>query len=73
MDKMSVGRIVALIIVLINAVLNLFGFKTIPVEFGDHVTAVILIVVTLWAAWKNNYLSRKGKAQRDVLERNKLK
>lgn len=73
MDKMSIGRIIALVVVLINAALNLFGFQTIPVEFGEHLTALILIVVSLWTAWKNNYLTRKGQEQKKVLEKSGLK
>jgi SPP1 family holin len=67
MDKASIARIVTLIIVLINAVLNLLGYQTIPTEFGEHISAVILLAVSLWTAWKNNYLSKKGKAQKEVL------
>jgi SPP1 family holin len=68
MDKASVTRVVALVIVLINAVLNLFGFKTIPIEFGEHISAVLLIAISLWSAWKNNYLSKKGGLQKKALQ-----
>jgi SPP1 family holin len=68
MDKASVGRVVALVIVLINAALNLFGYQTIPVEFGEHLSALILIVVSSWTAWKNNYLSKKGQLQKKALQ-----
>jgi SPP1 family holin len=68
MDKASVGRIVVLVIVLMNAVLNLFGYETIPVEFGEHVTALLLIVISVWTAWKNNYLSKRGQAQKKALQ-----
>lgn len=68
MDKASAGRVTALVIVLINAVLNLFGYKTIPVEFGEHISAALLIVMSLWAAWKNNYLSKKGGLQKKALQ-----
>jgi SPP1 family holin len=73
MDKASVIRFVGLVIVMINAVLNMFGFETIPVEFGEHISALILIGYGLYAAWKNNYLSQKGQAQKEVLEQNGLK
>lgn len=72
MDKASVGRGVALVIVLINTVLNLVGYQTIPTEFGDRLSALILIAVSLWTAWKNNYLSKKGKRQKEVLKQNSL-
>jgi SPP1 family holin len=68
MDKASYGRIIALVIVLINAVLNLLGYQTIPTEFGEHITALLLIVMSLWTAWKNNYLSKKGSLQKKALQ-----
>jgi SPP1 family holin len=68
MDKASVGRVTALVIVLINAVLNLFGYKTIPTEFGEHITAALLIGISLWTAWKNNYLSKQGGLQKKALQ-----
>lgn len=68
MDRASIGRITALVIVLINAALNLFGYQTIPAEFGEHLSAVLLIVVSLWTAWKNNYLSKKGQLQKKALQ-----
>jgi SPP1 family holin len=68
MDKSSAARMVALVLVVINAVLNLFGYETIPVEFGEHVTALLLIVISVWTAWKNNYLSKRGQAQKKALQ-----
>jgi SPP1 family holin len=73
MDKASITRVVALVIVLVNAVLNIAGFETIPTEFGDDLSAVLLTVVSLWTAWKNNYISRKGRAQKEALEQRGLK
>jgi SPP1 family holin len=67
-DKASVGRVIALVIVLVNAVLNLFDYETIPVKFGEHISALVLIVVSLWTAWKNNYLSKKGGLQKKALQ-----
>jgi SPP1 family holin len=52
--------------------LNLFGYQTIPVEFGEHLSALILIVVSSWTAWKNNYLSQKGQLQKIALQKQGL-
>jgi SPP1 family holin len=73
MDKASLTRMIVLVITLINAVLNIMGYATIPVEFGEELSAVILVMVGLYVSWKNNYLSQKGKAQKEVLEQNGLK
>lgn len=72
MDKASLSRVIALVIVLINAVLNIVGYQTIPAEFGEQLSALILIVVSLWTAWRNNYLSKKGQRQKEVLTHNGL-
>ena len=74
MDKASVTRMVVLGIVLINAIANIVGFETIPVELGGEViTAAILLIASTWAAWKNNYLAKKGQEQAKVLKRHNLK
>lgn len=67
-DKASVARFVGLIIVIANAVLNLIGFETIPSELGEYITSAFLIIVGLMAAWKNNYLSKKGQLQKKALQ-----
>jgi SPP1 family holin len=68
MDKTSVARMVALVLVVINAVLNIMGYDTIPTDAGDLITALILMVIALLAGWKNNYLSKRGRAQKKVLQ-----
>lgn len=74
MDKASVSRIVLLVIALVNAVANILGFETIPAEAGGEIiTAAILLIVSVWTAWKNNYLARKGLKQKEVLEKHNLK
>jgi SPP1 family holin len=73
MDKASLTRMIVLVITLINAVLNIMGYETIPVEFGEQVSAIVLVLVGLWTAWKNNYISQRGKSQKEVLEQNGLK
>jgi SPP1 family holin len=68
MDKASVSRFAFLIIAVVNAVLNLVGFQTIPDEFVNDLVAVITGAFVLWAAWKNNYLSKKGLLQKKALQ-----
>lgn len=73
MDKASITRFTVLVIAVINAVLNLLGFQTISDELTNDMVAVISGIIMLWAAWKNNYISKKGKKQKEVLEREGLK
>lgn len=73
MDKASLTRTILAIAVIVNTSLTAFGL---PVIGDDVINAVVVIagdLLVLWAVWKNNYLSKKGQAQAEVLERNGLK
>lgn len=72
MDKASITRFILLIAAVVNAVLNLMGYQTISDELINDVIAVVSGIVMIWAAWKNNYLTKKGRAQKDVLKNNGL-
>ncbi|HSH52945.1 MAG TPA: phage holin [Bacteroidales bacterium] len=73
MDTKSYGRFILLIIAVLNSVLNLLGYETISDELANDIVAVVSGFVILYVGWKNNYLSKKGKAQKEVLEREGLK
>ncbi len=73
MDVASVRRFALLILAVINAVLNMLGYQVIPEEFVNDLIAVASGAYFIYAGWKNNYLSRKGIKQKEVLEANKLK
>lgn len=73
MDKSSMARFIVLVVAVINAVLNLLGYQTISDELVNDIVAVASGAWFLWAAWKNNYLSRKGQKQKEQLERAGLK
>jgi len=72
MDKASITRFTVLVIAVINAVLNLMGYQTIGDELTNDLVAVISGFVMLYAGWKNNYISKKGQKQKEVLEKNGL-
>ncbi|MGG3920677.1 phage holin [Geobacillus thermodenitrificans] len=72
MDKASITRYTVLVIAVINAVLNLLGYQTISDELTNDLVAVISGAVMLYVGWKNNYLSKKGRKQKEVLEREGL-
>ncbi|RWR06761.1 phage holin [Siminovitchia fortis] len=69
MDRSSVARFVVLVVAVINAVLNLVGYQTIPDDFVNDLVAVVSGAWFIWAAWKNNYLSKKGQKQKEQLKR----
>lgn len=72
MDKASVVRFTLLVIAVINAVLNMLGYRTIPDDMANDIVAVVSGVFAIYAAWKNNYLSEKGCKQKEVLDKHGL-
>lgn len=73
MDKASITRFAFLIVAVVNAVLNLLGYQTIPNELTNDLIAFVSGAIMLWAGWKNNYLSKKGRKQKESLEQTGLK
>ncbi|MGM0969463.1 MAG: phage holin [Bacillota bacterium] len=81
-DKGTVIRTVLLFMALINQVLILFGKPILPIS-EDQVTSlaetlylagsmIFTIVTTLLAWFKNNYVTDKGKLQKEVLKQKGL-
>ncbi|MEH7673943.1 MULTISPECIES: phage holin [Bacillus] len=77
-DKGTVIRTVLLFMALINQALILFGKPILPIS-EDQVTSLaetlylagsmIFTIVTTLAAWfKNNYVTDKGKLQKEILK-----
>ncbi|WP_312093813.1 phage holin [Niallia sp.] len=72
MDKASVTRFALLILAVINSVLNMLGYQTISEDLVNDIIAVASGIYILYAGWKNNYLSKKGLKQKEVLKENNL-
>jgi len=81
-DKGTVVRTVLLFIALINQTLILFGKPILPIS-EDQVTSladtlylafsmIFTIVTTLMAWFKNNYVTEKGKLQKEALQQKGL-
>ena len=68
MDKASVVRVVAAVIALVAY----FGIN-VPDGMDEYIVGAVMLVLTLWSMWKNNYLARKGKKQKEVLKQHNLK
>ncbi|TYS31748.1 phage holin [Bacillus pumilus] len=77
-DKGTVIRTVLLFMALINQTLIIFGKPVLPIE-EDQITSlaetlylafsmIFTIVTTLVAWFKNNYVTDKGKLQKEILK-----
>ena len=54
--KGTVSRLLILIVALVNAILQMCGYDTLPIEndkIESIISTVFLIVTTLWNTWKN--------------------
>lgn len=71
-QKASIARYVALALVLVNAALTLLGFPVLPEGSGEVISAAAVLFVGLYVGFKNNYLTKHGKAQAEVLARSKM-
>ena len=71
-DVASISRFTFLIAAVVNAVLNLLGYQTISEQFINDIVAILSGVYFIWAGWKNNYISKKGLQQKEVLKKHKL-
>lgn len=72
LDKASLTRFTFLIVAVLNSVLNMLGYQPISEEVVNDIIAVASGVYFLYAGWKNNYLSKKGLKQKEVLKANNL-
>ncbi|MGM0964747.1 MAG: phage holin [Bacillota bacterium] len=81
-DKGTVIRTVLLFMALINQTLIMFGKPVLPIS-EDQVTSladtlylafsmIFTIVTTLMAWFKNNYVTEKGKLQKEILQQKGL-
>ncbi|WP_077065097.1 phage holin [Gracilibacillus massiliensis] len=67
-DKGTVVRTVSLVIVWVNVWLEQVGLNAIPVVSEETIALGITTVVNVWTWFKNNYITLKGKQQREELK-----
>lgn len=71
-DPASLVRTLVLGIAFLNQFLVAAGKSPLPI--ADDTVEILVstsftFIASLWAWWKNNYISSKGKKQKEVLER----
>ena len=72
MCRASITRFALLIVAVVNSVLTMLGYETISEDLVNDAIAVGSGAYFLYAGWKNNYLSKKGLKQKEILQANKL-
>ena len=69
MDKMTIARAVVFVLAWLNGFLASRGYKTLPVIDETQIAFAIAFVVSLYTAVKHNFFGKKGKAQKQVLDK----
>lgn len=72
MDKWTVVRTVSLIITWLNVWLDHLGLVSIPVVSEETIALGLTTIVSVWTWFKNNYITLKGRQQKEILERRGL-
>ncbi|WP_263708074.1 SPP1 phage holin family protein [Shouchella tritolerans] len=62
-DAPSMTRFIGLIV----ALLAYFGVN-VPEDMTEAITSLAVAVLAVYTAWKNNYISKKGHQQKEVLQ-----
>jgi SPP1 family holin len=74
-DKGTVIRSSILFLALINQILVIYGKSPLPIDsetLEQVVASLFTIIIALNTWFKNNYITKRGIAQRDVLRENGL-
>lgn len=75
MDKGTLIRTIVLVIALINQFLVAFSLNPVPGNediWYDVISTILTAAASAWAWFKNNYVTVKGKKQKEVLKKNGL-
>lgn len=72
MDNGTVVRTVSLVLVWGNVWLEKAGLNTIPFLSEEEIALGLTMIVSIWTWFKNNYITAKGKKQKEVLQKEGL-
>lgn len=75
MDRGTLFRTIALGVALLNQMLVSFGIEPIPgtpESLYENMSAVATAAIAIWTWFKNNYVTFRGRQQREVLIKNGL-
>ena len=67
----TVTGVLILLVALVNAVLQMFGINTLPIENGEIseiVSTVFLIITVLWNTYKNRNISTASQTAQQVTD-----
>jgi SPP1 family holin len=68
MDKGTLVRTILFALTWINTLLVSKGYTALPVISETEVALVLTLIVSVWAWFKNSYITKKGREQKAVLK-----
>lgn len=69
MDKASLTRLIVAILTALNTVLTALGYPVIPDDLINSLVIIFGYGFEVYAMWKNNYISKRGLKQKEVIEK----
>lgn len=73
MDKGTAVRTILMLLAWTNTFLVSKGYSPLPVISEMEVTLVLTLIISLWVWFKNNYITKKGKKQKEIIDKYGLK
>lgn len=67
----AVTNVAILIVALINAILQMFGINTLPIEndkIASVISGVFLVASALWNTWKNRNVSKASQIGQQITD-----
>ena len=67
----AVTGVAILLVALVNAVLQMFGINTLPIEneeLSSIVSTIFLIVTAIWNTWKNRNISTASQTAQQITD-----
>lgn len=71
-NQNDVIRLIIAIVSAVKLLLAALGWKFFTDDVLVALETIIPLLILLWTTWKNNYISKRGKAQKIVLAKNGL-
>ncbi|MFU0790773.1 phage holin [Virgibacillus proomii] len=72
MDKGTIVRTVLLGVTWLNILLVNYNLQPVPVLDEESIAYGLTFLASVWAWFKNNYITLRGKQQKEVLEKSNL-
>ena len=72
MDSGTIVRTIALAFAWINMLLTHNGLQPLPLVDHENIAIGLAGIVSAWTWFKNNYITLKGRQQKELLKKNKL-